>query len=539
MPTLKLRFPGGRYHATPWGHHVNEGLVEWPPSPWRILRALIACGFTSQHWKDMPPLARSLIEKLSSVFPSYKLPDITAAHTRHYMPYIEGKNQKTTLVWDTFANIGDGEVFVHWPCDITSDEAALLAALARNLNYLGRSESWVEAELIPDVSISLETFNAVSHQQGEQRDQRYEQISLMAPIPADSYIAWQKDKAESAIAHLELPKGKAKLSAKLLKDRAKLQEPFPPDLVACLTKDTSWWKGHGWSQPPGSQRVLYWRPSQPMQITVPLRPRHRRNPPVEMMLLAITTPSGNKSALPSVTRTLPQAELFHRAVVGCLAKGAPIHCPELIGKDEHGRPLRDNHTHSHTLPVDLDGDGRLDHIIIYAQMGLGDFAQRAIRTLRRTWTKGGVGDLQIAVVGHGDLKMLRQLSPPFHRHVEQLLGPVEGSRVWESITPFVLPCFLKRRGKNTLVGQINTELTSRQLPEVENAVIDADLTRKLRHYVRRRSRGGALPPVDVGYGVRLIFSEPLRGPLMLGYGSHYGLGLFRAILEENTTIEGP
>ena len=28
MPTLRLQFPGGRYHATPWGHHVNEGLVE-------------------------------------------------------------------------------------------------------------------------------------------------------------------------------------------------------------------------------------------------------------------------------------------------------------------------------------------------------------------------------------------------------------------------------------------------------------------------------------------------------------------------------
>ena len=40
MPiTIKLTFPGGRYHATPWGRHVNEGVPEWPPSPWRLLRA--------------------------------------------------------------------------------------------------------------------------------------------------------------------------------------------------------------------------------------------------------------------------------------------------------------------------------------------------------------------------------------------------------------------------------------------------------------------------------------------------------------------
>src|SRR5882724_8225285 len=148
MPTLKIRFPGGRYHSTPWGHHVNEGLIEWPPSPWRLLRALIACGFATEQWREVPPLATSLIDKLAAVLPEYKLPQVTAAHTRHFMPYISGKNQNTTLVWDTFANVGNGEVIVHWPCELNSDETAMLAQLAHHLNYLGRSESWVEAELI-------------------------------------------------------------------------------------------------------------------------------------------------------------------------------------------------------------------------------------------------------------------------------------------------------------------------------------------------------------------------------------------------------
>lgn len=69
MPTVKLRFPGGRYHATPWGHHVNEGRIEWPPSPWRLLRAFIACGFTSQGWDEVPPIARRLIDKLAAIPP--------------------------------------------------------------------------------------------------------------------------------------------------------------------------------------------------------------------------------------------------------------------------------------------------------------------------------------------------------------------------------------------------------------------------------------------------------------------------------------
>ncbi len=36
MPiSIAIQFSAGRFHATPWGHHVNEGLPEWPPSPWR------------------------------------------------------------------------------------------------------------------------------------------------------------------------------------------------------------------------------------------------------------------------------------------------------------------------------------------------------------------------------------------------------------------------------------------------------------------------------------------------------------------------
>jgi CRISPR-associated protein Csb2 len=144
-----------------------------------------------------------------------------------------------------------------------------------------------------------------------------------------------------------------------------------------------------------------------------------------------------------------------------------------------------------------------------------------------------VGDIQLAVAGYGDLAILRHLPPPLHHQVEQLLGPIDGSRVWESITPFVPPRFVKPRGRNTLHGQVIAELASRQLPEVESIQVDANLTRELRHYVRRRNHGGVPPFADIGFGLRLVFSEPLCGPLILalGYASHYGLGLFRCVCE--------
>src|SRR5262249_30479154 len=135
VPTLKLTFPGGRYHATPWGHHVNEGLIEWPPSPWRLLRALMACGFSSQPWTEMPPTAQHLIYKLAGLLPSYQLPQATAAHSRHFMPVgkLKSGREETTLVFDTWANIADGTLLIHWPCELDDEETTLLSQLAISL----------------------------------------------------------------------------------------------------------------------------------------------------------------------------------------------------------------------------------------------------------------------------------------------------------------------------------------------------------------------------------------------------------------------
>ncbi len=527
MPTLKLRFPAGRYHATPWGHHVNEGLIEWPPSPWRLLRALIACGFTTQKWRDVPDVARSLIEKLAGVLPSYHLPDVTAAHSRHFMPYIEGKNQKTTLIWDTFADVGDGELLIQWPCELSPDEKGLLALLSSHLNYLGRSESWVAGELIPDSQVSPNRFNSIPHRQGDQSDRAYEQISLMAPLPSDSYRIWRQERAAVASENPEPVKGSRRQGSRSSGNRAKSDEQFPPDLISCLAKDTSWWKERGWSQPPGSQRVLYWRPSQSVQVAVPRVSRHRGLQPVEMMLLALATPSGNKSALPSITRTLPQAELIHRAIVSKRANGQRVDCPELTGKDEAGQPLRHAHRHAHILPLDSDGDRRIDHILIFAPAGLRDRAQNAVSGLRRTWTKGGVGDLQLAVVGRGGLGDLGQLPDPLGTFLRRLSAP---AKTWVSVTPFVPPRYLKKPGRrNDLGDQVRAELASRGLPgaKVELLPLNVAHTMGVRGFICRRGRGN-LPSQDMGLALRVEFDRPVSGPISLGYASHFGMGLFAA-----------
>ena len=304
MPTMKLQFPGGRYHATPWGHHVNEGMIEWPPSPWRLLRALIATGYAKLHWPEIPEEGRRLIESLAGVLPEYLLPAASSAHSRHYMPLgkIEKGQEKTTLVFDTWANVGDGEILVRWNCNLDGESEALFQQLVENLGYLGRSESWVIASVEDDHAIlqTLATPNqepAFPHRNGDYPGPEWEQVQMIAPISAEQYAAWRKERTEPLLAEHPLPEGK-KPTKTILNKREKAQAPFPVDLIDCLQKDTSWWKGkHSWSQPPGSQRILYWRPVDSLVVSHPTRPQPPVPKRVRVMLLAITTPTRNNSAL--------------------------------------------------------------------------------------------------------------------------------------------------------------------------------------------------------------------------------------------------
>jgi CRISPR-associated protein Csb2 len=540
MPTLILRFPGRRYHATPWGHHVNEGQIEWPPSPWRLLRALIATGYSTLQWPrdGAPTVARSLIEKLASVLPRYRLPPAAGAHSRHYMPLAKLKNgrEDTTLVFDTWAQVDDGKLAVSWDVALSGEETFLLSELAERLGYMGRSESWVMARLAKPDEVLRSGEECRPCEEMPAPGRGWEQIPLMTPLSTASYGKWRQATLDVELAKLsvadaskkELNKG----AKKVLAQRKKAEAQYPADLVACLQAETDWLRQCGWSQPPGSRRVFYWRKTDALEAGAPkAKPRAVTAPPVEAMLLSMATASGNDHALPSVTRTFPQAELLHRALVS-LAERQGIHSRALTGCDESGRPLRGPHDHAHILPLDLDDDGHLDHILLWAPMGLNHRDQAAVRAVRQTFTKGGVGPLRLALAGSGGLSDLSGLPGTFGDGLRTVLGSHVAAKVWRSTTPFVPPRYLKKRGRNTIEGQIAAELASRNYPSpAEVRMIDPhedERARQHRHFVRSR-RYGPAAPVDCGFTVELRFSNPVRGPMCLGYGSHFGLGLFRPV----------
>jgi CRISPR-associated protein Csb2 len=530
---LLINFSGRRYHATPWGHHVNEGLVEWPPSPWRLLRALLATGYTKLGWPgDGPPkAARDLIEKLATTLPRYRLPSAAGAHSRHYMPLavLDKGREKTTMVFDTWAQVDDGVLAVHWDVVLAEEETETLRAITENLGYLGRSESWVTASLVPDDAPVHEGTDAVPCEDGIHRGPGWEQIPLLAPVSSSDYVDWRRAAVDEALSKLEdVDLTKKKLTKGEKKRVDTIDGSYPPDLVACLQVQTKWLRKLGWSQPPGSRRVFYWRKADTLEAGAP-KPKQRyiEATPVEAMLLSMATASGNDHALPNIFRTLPQAELLHLALaswVNRLGKNSVA----LTGRDAKGDPLKDQHRHAHLIPLDLDGDGHLEHILIWAAMGLDAQAQAAIRAVRRTFTKGGTGPLRLGVAASGSLADLRYLIEPFGTGLSAFLGP---STIWRSHTPFVPSRYLKKHGRNTLEGQITAELQSRGYP-LPKRVSEIDLRDsgllRFRHFVRTR-RSGSTPPVDCGFAIELEFGRPVKGPVSLGYGCHFGLGLFSSM----------
>ena len=512
--SVAFRFLVGRYHATPFGHHVNEGLVEWPPSPWRVLRALISAGYATGTWDstESSVIARSLIEKLSDDLPCYYLPPAVSAHSRHYMPIGKLGNdrcEKTTLVFDTWLQVGEQELVIFWDnVRLDQSELSICNALVESLNYLGRAESWVagrvlqESELVPQANCFPERPETTDG---------WEQVFLLAAMSTSDFSDWKKDQGERAI------------------------EPYPDKLLDCLQKDTNWWRSHGWSWPPGSQRMFYWRQSNAISDnTLNSAVMDRSDPRIKAMLLSLTNASRNDSALPSVTRTLPQAELLHRAFVKA-ATHHGIPPSELTGRDSSYRPLQGPHEHAHINPLDLDGDGCLDHILVWAPKGLGADAQTAIRVMRKTFTKGGVDKLHLALAGAGDMLDLIRLPSPYGRDIACLACCASS---WQSVTPFVPPRYIKTYGKNTLEGQIRAELKSRGFPNPVAITVaergggvdekTGTIWSRFRHFKLVR-KWGPKPPSACGFAIRLEFDPPISGPLSLGYGSHFGLGLFKGL----------
>ncbi|HET7306189.1 MAG TPA: type I-U CRISPR-associated protein Csb2 [Gammaproteobacteria bacterium] len=500
MLALSFTFPAGRYHATPWDRHVNEGAVAWPPEPWRILRALIATWHhkVKHSGTHDETVLRELIEKLAEKPPKYTLPAASHSHTRHYMPqfHVEKKNN-TSLVFDAFTAVDrEAPLTVTWrDIDLSVDQSALLDELLAVMGYLGRAESWVEARRldkapeVPETNKCVPGTVALDTETGELKG---EAITLFAPLPNNEYQALRK---------------------RFLADKKaakKLAKTLPDNLLDALSVDTADLRKQGWNQPPAARKVSYLRPVDALR---PVRVIHKAERPsaTTAQFILIGKP------LPRVEDSLRIGELMRLAVMGQAKRlFGEGHIPAIFSG--HDMPEGNRHRHAFYLPWDSDGDGRLDRVLVHVPDDMDEQQRRVMEKLNRIWSRDG-----------GEWRLV----------LENIGGPEVGqpltsrARTWQSVTPYLHPWHAKKRF--TIEDQIRRECREHGLPEPTILErfdrINVGKGCKLRpiNFHRFRNRRGLAQPDRLGSFWRLTFTEPVQGPLALGFACHFGLGLFAPV----------
>ena len=470
MIGLAVRFDLGRYHANTWGAHVNEGAVEWPPSPWRILRALFA---TSRTNLDLAPKRAALdnaLAQLAGTLPVYELPITAAAHSRHYVPsrrWSPSKPGDTDRLIDAFQVLDpEADLKVWWDLELPTDLRSALHAVCSRLGYLGRSESICSASITDDAMPSR--LDALPLDRALELDGDYEVLPLLA-------------------VHSTEPLRVLEISVTELRHRLLLV-------------------------PPGAQFVDYAvrTPATAEASTRPAttgRQTQGAGPPT---LARFRVTGGGRPAIREAVALASHVRSALQSIYGRLNDGATS---AVFSGRAGDRKREDQHRHAHYLPTPGRDQRQIDHVTVWAPEGFGEPEVASLAALREIRMRDLPEPLRLALVALGRAEQLK---------IPDLLGP---SRRWRSLTPFGLPRHPKRRCGRIIDDpetQLRRELKLRGFVEprsvrsVHGAWIDY-----------RRARPG-IPRLQArqAVGLEIDFDQSLLGPVALGALSHFGLGLF-------------
>ena len=480
MFSITIQFLQGRYHATPWGKHVNEGIPEWPPTPWRILRAIIAA------WKNTHPdlqeeIIWPILQKLTIAPPRYYLPDASVSHTRHYVP-----TNKKPLIMDTFVIMGKKPVYVVWnDVNFSPKEIEQLSNILKNIHYLGRAESWCK--------VSVSSSNPESN---------------CTPLEDENVSDAQKKE----IVRVLVPNTSACLEH-LNKQRKNI------DILKSITVTTKDLQDNNYADPPAAKWVTYTRPRNCFEHKS-VTSNYALLDDVNLVRYAVV---GN--VRPDIRDTLRVADMTRTA---CMSKYGKIKDGEpsatFSGKDSLGKPLTD-HMHAFFLPTyETSQSTKIDYITIITKKGFNRSELDSMLRLKYLY-RYNTDRINLLFQGCGSMNNFSDIP---------ILGT---SRTWVSVTPLVLTRHVKYRGKgnkkrvvDSPEEQIQNEVHQRYGNEydIEKIVLDDQKIGKTNfrpsEFFRWRNRGSM--GNDHAYNVQLFFKKPLRGPLTIGYASHFGLGMF-------------
>lgn len=502
---LRQVFPLGRFHATPWRvNPFNDPFGEWPPSPWRLVRAVVARWY---QWKREAADPRNgqelddLIRALCDSSYGFHLPVHArrGSELRQYFPVEFGWNPPdkkkaavrsygTSLAQDNYWCVPrdhDGAIWWFVEGDLWTDQLleALDCCLARMI-YFGRAESFT----------------------------RMGRCAGPAPNPNCELL---DDSRKAGSVPVLVP-----------------QRATGRSDVECITDDPDVAKP---TVPPGARLMYAVRPPRPPAGEGRDLPTIRAD--CRLLQFAI---GWNVAPEPRAVARLTAR--FRSAVLGELLRikmgdpqaiwskvGVSVRetVADMFGKDTNGTPL---HGHRHAEFFAWWEQERPTRLLVWR--GARPFDE----------------DEQVAILRAASRELSWVAAGPDADAWKIKLIPLDGavppppgfdgvrSSTWESVTPYVPPRHHLRRGKprprESISSQIRRELALREGIAAEQVEIEeiGGASWVAVHVPGKRSGDRALLGDRRGFWMRLRFNEPIDGPLRLGQSSSFGLGLFRPVM---------
>lgn len=467
MLTITLRFDSGHYHATPWDHHVNEGVPEWPPSPFRLLRSITAVALQRTQLDE--DTINALLTSLSASPPRVGCVPITQMQTRHYLP---DYNDKTTKVLDTAAVVGHAlanaelphytalsgpryHAAFNWPgLDLAPELMVVLRQVLHEMTYFGRAESWASAEAFNVDVAPMQNMRWMSPLGTESHDERQSNGELQSyPYPLPEYVLadWNASWLEHAVEReLSIEQRKAIEKGKELdvaKRRKQLHTKFAGKqrlrAFDVLVTETGDMQKEGWSRPPGTYDVRYRRPEGLVVSMAPTVPARTSSGSVQHFLrLQITN-----RVLPPLTDAHVLARNLRAALISRVQpfyekafedmSELPEDVQLILGKDAHRQTRAGKHVHLHVTCEPDERGVSVASFLLFVPGGIPEKLHEAVRVSAFKLTKGREekppqgreyneeNSWQLSLTWVGSLD--DQQTPPY----------LSTRQAWVSVTPFV------------------------------------------------------------------------------------------------------
>jgi CRISPR-associated protein Csb2 len=500
---LRQVFPLGRFHATPWRvNPFDDPHGEWPPSPWRLARAVVARWYQWAREAPSPPGIDELDGLVKAICTSrfaFYLPEFATRGKplRQYFPTEFGwdpagkdsprmRTYKRSLAQDNYwcaPPSEEGAVWwflegEHWNDDLIN---ALDHCLER-ITYFGRAESFTRIQRVKDGHPEpncrlLDRPGAAT-------------VPVLVPLGDASRCDLERTTEDKDVAGRSVPPGAIYRYAARPR-RPAVYELRRPQLPS--------------PDRPLLQFAIGWNVKPRLRTTVRLTARFRAR--VLQELLKIKS-SGQYSSWSRAPRAL-------REQIKLMA-----------GKDADGHPLP-GHQHAEFFLWYEDRDRTPVRLLVWRDARpFDEDEQRAIlaaaaRPLQ--WTIGAerLEDWAVKLV-------------PLDGAVPPPAGfDGKASCVWESVTPYVPPRHYLRRGhlrqRESIPNQIQRELALRGFCQALAVQVKEDFCWVAVHKPRRARAHQQSLGDRRGCWLRVEFPEPVRGPLRLGHSSSFGLGLLKPV----------